>query len=482
MKKLTGIILIVAVSIVLFCSTLLSAFESPLSIFLPSVEETGDIDENGQEIIGFQYILDELIGLYADLETTVNNMVKSAEHTEVTNTLNRDNLADVAIIYAIRAASDEKTGTNPCDFKSSTYGKQNRQLLKNIFNMMNTYSSDTTRIEVGNGGLIGSYSISVNDDSIYYNPDDEYGECLLTTELLAIIPLGTHISIDGVVYQVVGTISGIDEQAVSICKSSAESSSYNGQLCNVYFASVPGAENYSYDNTKLTYVQYTAKDFMDTYSLTDEEKDYYREITKEIDKLKTYAQNTVARFSGNTESGAGAGTGGNGNTYTDLSNIEPVKPNESQAEFIDSIGKAAVSYYNTYHILPSLTIAQAILESGWGKSGLASYHNYFGMKYSASAGTASVTRDTMEQREDGSYIKINAQFRAYSSRSEGIKGYYDFLQYPRYRNLTGVTDYREATTLIRQDGWATSLSYTQDLQRIIVQYSLTDYDKMAGAI
>ena len=37
-------------------------------------------------------------------------------------------------------------------------------------------------------------------------------------------------------------------------------------------------------------------------------------------------------------------------------------------EFIETIGRAAVAEYERFKILPSLTIAQAILESNWGKS------------------------------------------------------------------------------------------------------------------
>ena len=43
---------------------------------------------------------------------------------------------------------------------------------------------------------------------------------------------------------------------------------------------------------------------------------------------------------------------------------------KAQSDFIELIGSAAVSLYEKYKILPSLTIAQAILESNWGKSGL----------------------------------------------------------------------------------------------------------------
>ncbi|MCR5156184.1 MAG: glucosaminidase domain-containing protein, partial [Butyrivibrio sp.] len=148
-----------------------------------------------------------------------------------------------------------------------------------------------------------------------------------------------------------------------------------------------------------------------------------------------------------------------------------------QSKFIEMIGNAAVSFYSDYGILPSLTIAQAILESNWGRSGLSrDCYNFFGMKWSKGCGCDYKEYKTKEQKKDGSYITITAKFRKYNSVSEGIKGYYDFLQYRRYQNLRGVTDYNKACDLIRQDGWATSLSYAHNLKNYIKQYDLDDYD------
>lgn len=154
-------------------------------------------------------------------------------------------------------------------------------------------------------------------------------------------------------------------------------------------------------------------------------------------------------------------------------------------EFIDRVGKAAQSYYGQYKILPSLCIAQALLESnkvsykaGLKLSGLAANdHNYFGMKWSEGCGCAYKEYKTSEQRADGSYYTVTARFRKYPSLEAGIKGYFEFLQYPRYANLKGVTDYKRACELIRQDGWATSLGYTNNLIARIEYLNLTEYDK-----
>lgn len=147
-------------------------------------------------------------------------------------------------------------------------------------------------------------------------------------------------------------------------------------------------------------------------------------------------------------------------------------------EFIDMIGKAAVAEYERFKILPSLTIAQAILESNWGKSGLSQRaHNYFGMKAGSGWKGATYNAQTQEQTPAGKPFTINAAFRAYPDVQTGIRGYYVFLQYPRYQNLKGVTDYREACRLIKADGWATDVKYTDKLVSLIEKYGLTKYDE-----
>lgn len=147
-------------------------------------------------------------------------------------------------------------------------------------------------------------------------------------------------------------------------------------------------------------------------------------------------------------------------------------------EFIDMIGKAAVAEYERFKILPSLTIAQAILESNWGKSMLSQKaYNYFGMKAGSGWKGATYNAQTQEQTPAGQVFTINAAFRAYPNVQAGIRGYYVFLQYPRYANLKGVTDYKEACRLIKADGWATDVSYTDKLVSLIEKYGLVKYDE-----
>ena len=147
-------------------------------------------------------------------------------------------------------------------------------------------------------------------------------------------------------------------------------------------------------------------------------------------------------------------------------------------EFIESIGRAAVAEYARFKILPSMTIAQAILESNWGRSGLSQRaHNYFGMKAGSGWKGATYSAKTQEQTPAGKPFTINADFRAYGSLAEGIRGYYVFLQYPRYPNLKGVTDDKEACRLVKADGWATDVQYADKLVSLIEKYGLTAYDE-----
>ena len=149
-------------------------------------------------------------------------------------------------------------------------------------------------------------------------------------------------------------------------------------------------------------------------------------------------------------------------------------------EFIKRVGDYAVKHYSEHKILPSLTIAQAILESSWGTSDLAvKAHNYFGMKWTEGCGCSFYAKTTGEQRADGSYYKIVAKFRSYKTMNKGLAGYYKFIDSkPWYNNLKGVKNYKKACKLIKEDGWATSINYTKNLIRIIEMYDLTKYDDL----
>ena len=137
-------------------------------------------------------------------------------------------------------------------------------------------------------------------------------------------------------------------------------------------------------------------------------------------------------------------------------------------------------------------MAQFILESGYGKSELAqNANNVFGMKCSLSGNTWSgstwdgkskYTKQTKEQLTDGSYETITADFRKYPCVEDSISDHSAYLlgakngSKLRYDGLKGCTDYKKAAQIIKDGGYATSLTYVQNLCSIIERWNLTQFD------
>ena len=96
----------------------------------------------------------------------------------------------------------------------------------------------------------------------------------------------------------------------------------------------------------------------------------------------------------------------------------------TKQQFIDAVKAGAKAGHEKYGILPSLTIAQAALESGWGKSHIE--NNLFGMKAGTSWAGGTATRATREF-VNGKWVTIEAKFRAYGSFNESIEDHAKLL-------------------------------------------------------
>lgn len=147
-------------------------------------------------------------------------------------------------------------------------------------------------------------------------------------------------------------------------------------------------------------------------------------------------------------------------------------------KFVDDIAKHVQKYASSYGIsVHSPIIAQAILESGWGKSRLAAdYHNYFGMKCGTKWTGPSVNMTTQEEYTAGTLATIKDNFRVYDNMENGVKGYFEFIQLSRYENLKGIVNPQKYIETIKNDGYATSSTYVNSLMQIIKIYNLTSYD------
>ena len=124
----------------------------------------------------------------------------------------------------------------------------------------------------------------------------------------------------------------------------------------------------------------------------------------------------------------------------------------------------------------SAIIAQAVIESRYGESGLAKYHNYFGMKCGNSWKGKSVNLSTKEEYTPGQLTTIKDNFRVYDSMEEGVKGYFDFISTNRYSNLKSAESAQVYLERIKADGYATSSRYVQTNIDCIRKYDLYKWD------
>lgn len=149
--------------------------------------------------------------------------------------------------------------------------------------------------------------------------------------------------------------------------------------------------------------------------------------------------------------------------------------NDKQKEFINEIMPQAIKLYKTDKILPSLTVAQAALESGWGKYSIGK--NIFGVKaYSDWKGKKSLVW-TSEQKKDGTYEKIKCWFKNYDSFGESVKDYGKLLSLSRYKRVKTAKNYRDAVAAVRLAGYATSLDYVDNVIDLIESHHLYVWDK-----
>ena len=170
----------------------------------------------------------------------------------------------------------------------------------------------------------------------------------------------------------------------------------------------------------------------------------------------------------------------------------------TEEQVLEKVGALFTADQKKSGILASVSMAQFILESGYGKSELAlGANNCFGMKKSLSGntwggsvwdGVSIYKKKTQEQEEDGSYVTVTAEFRKYLNVDDSIADHSAYLlgakngEKFRYDGLKGCSDYKKAVQIIKDGGYATSLTYVEKLYSIIERWNLTKWDvKNSGA-
>lgn len=192
---------------------------------------------------------------------------------------------------------------------------------------------------------------------------------------------------------------------------------------------------------------------------------------KNLDKTANAVAKAIAEFYGLAEK-------------TGDAKIPPVELTEEK--FIQSIVDSLKG--QKLNILPSVTIAQAILESNWGKSSLAREAcNLFGIKASKDWTGEVYKKQTKEQKPTGEVYTITADFRKYGSFLESIKDHDKFFvstpwRVQNYKKVLEAKNYKTQALALRECGYATDLNYGTKLIQLIERLGLQQYDKGVGKI
>lgn len=144
--------------------------------------------------------------------------------------------------------------------------------------------------------------------------------------------------------------------------------------------------------------------------------------------------------------------------------------NRAYWAYIDKYKDMAMEQQQKYKIPASITLAQGLLESGAGRSRLATEaNNHFGIKTPGGWTGPYILMDDDRPEE---------RFRKYRSVRESYEDHSLFLLKPRYKRLFtySITDYKAWAKGLKACGYATSPTYAQSLIRIIEMYSLHQFD------
>ncbi|CAM4197236.1 GW domain-containing glycosaminoglycan-binding protein [Listeria booriae] len=159
---------------------------------------------------------------------------------------------------------------------------------------------------------------------------------------------------------------------------------------------------------------------------------------------------------------------------------------DPQQEFINLLAGHAQEIQDQEGILTSITLAQAILESNWGESKLATEgRNLFGIK--GEYQKDSVTMPTQEF-ENNEWITIDAAFRKYPTWFESLDDHAAlFLKgtswdKTKYQGVIKAKDYKTAANALQKAGYATDPGYAEKLIELIEQRNLQAYDQIYDPI
>ncbi|MDR2620628.1 MAG: glucosaminidase domain-containing protein, partial [Propionibacteriaceae bacterium] len=154
--------------------------------------------------------------------------------------------------------------------------------------------------------------------------------------------------------------------------------------------------------------------------------------------------------------------------------------NSRTGRFVQSVVPFAQAEEREYGVPASVSIAQAILETGWGRSTLNTIgFNYFGIKCIS---VLSPYQDgcwnlSTSEYVNGGYVSVNAGFRTYGSVYDSFMDHGRFLRVnDRYADAFKTSTSDDFARAVAAAGYATSPSYAASVIDIMVDFDLYRYD------
>ena len=167
----------------------------------------------------------------------------------------------------------------------------------------------------------------------------------------------------------------------------------------------------------------------------------------------------------------------------DARNAPVTSPARTPEQFIAAAVPGAQLGWREYGVPPSVTIAQAILESGWGRSGLAVNHrNHFGIKcQNGRYGTLAngcYTYRTNECTKAGNCFSTTGSFRTYATMGHSFRDHGNFLRVnSRYKPAFAYTkNANKFIWAVWKAGYATDPNYYTKVTGIMASHDLYRYD------
>ena len=160
----------------------------------------------------------------------------------------------------------------------------------------------------------------------------------------------------------------------------------------------------------------------------------------------------------------------------------------ANAAFISQSAGPAQESERVTGVPASVTMAQAILESGWGQHHIGGANNYFGIKAQGKAGhinigdvaTGYVTKKTWEHLK-GKNVTVDANFRSYKDMNGSFIDHGKFLvRNPRYSHA--IANYQKTHDAdafahdIQKAGYATDPDYANKLIKMMKGHNLYQYN------